>query len=183
MQHNAIRELYSKALFQQVGESVAKVVLRYLPYEMMDGGMVDVTGKPRAFREAIAEGRIRLRKETLRLIREGRVRKGDVFTTARVAGVMACKRTSEIIPLCHPIPITYVNVYFEVEELDVVARAHVKTRAETGVEMEALTAVMASLLTIWDMVKEYEKDSRGQYPETTIHSVKVLRKIREGEQH
>ena len=144
----------------------------------MSGGMVDVTGKPRVFREAVAEGRIRLREETLHLIKEGRVRKGDVFTIARIAGVMACKKTSEIIPLCHPIPITYVNIDFEVEELDIVARAYVKTRAETGVEMEALTAVMASLLTVWDMVKEYEKDREGQYPETAIHGVKVLRKVK-----
>ena len=139
--------------------------------------MVDVTPKPVVYREAVAEGAIRLRPETVKLIREGRVEKGDVFTVASIAGILAAKKTPELIPLCHPIPLTKVDVECHVEGEDwVVCRARVVAEAKTGVEMEALTAVTVALLTVWDMVKKYEKDEAGQYPYTRIEYVRVVEK-------
>jgi cyclic pyranopterin phosphate synthase len=143
--------------------------------------MVDVSGKPEVFREATAKGTIRLKDETISLIREGKIAKGDPFYTAKIAGILAAKRTSTLIPLCHPLPLTSVEV--EVEILDssrVQVTSTVRTRAKTGVEMEALVAAATSLLTIWDMVKQYEKDVDGQYPTTCIESIRVIRKLKEG---
>jgi len=143
--------------------------------------MVDITPKPVVHREAVAEGVIRLKPETVKLILEGRVEKGDVFTAASLAGIMAAKKTPELIPLCHPIPINKVDVECEViDEERVRCRARVVTDAKTGVEMEALVAVTTALLTIWDMVKKYEKDERGQYPHTRIEYVRVVEKVKEG---
>ncbi len=141
--------------------------------------MVDVTLKPVVYREAVAEGLIRLRPETLRAIREGRVEKGDVLTTASIAGILAAKKTSELIPLCHPLPLTHVDVDCRVVEEGVYCRARVATTAKTGVEMEALTAVSIALLTIWDMVKKLEKDEAGQYPHTRIEYIRVVSKKKE----
>jgi len=141
--------------------------------------MVDVTEKPEVFREAVAKGLIRLRKETLRLIREGRVEKGDVFSVARVAGVLAVKNTSGLIPLCHPLPLTSVGVDLGVVEDGVECVVTVRTRAQTGVEMEALVGVAVALLTVWDMVKQYEKDEGGQYPWTVVEDVRVVSKVKE----
>ena len=144
--------------------------------------IVDITGKPEAYRMARAEGRIRLREETVRRIREGRIEKGDPFQTAKIAAVMAAKKTSSIIPFCHPIPITHVEVDLKVlDDRTVGAEATVKTKAQTGVEMEALVAVSVALLTVWDMTKQYEKDKAGQYPETAILDVRVTRKVKEPE--
>lgn len=140
--------------------------------------MVDVTGKDIVFREAIAEGRIKLRRETLNLVRMGRIEKGDVFSIAKISAIMAVKKTSEIIPLTHPIPITYVDVNMEVDEDSIYVRVTVRTNAQTGVEMEALTGVAACLLTVWDLVKKYEKDGKGQYPNTEISSIKVVSKLK-----
>ncbi|MEM0111575.1 MAG: cyclic pyranopterin monophosphate synthase MoaC [Candidatus Bathyarchaeia archaeon] len=141
--------------------------------------MVDVTGKPIVFREAVAAGRIRLRPETVALIKQGGIEKGDPIYTAKVAGVLAAKKTSSLIPLCHPLPLT--NVKIDVEILDnssIQVTATVKTQSQTGVEMEALTAVAVSLLTIWDMVKQYEKDVDGQYPHTVIEDIHVIKKVK-----
>lgn len=141
--------------------------------------MVDISGKPVVHREAIAEGVIRLRPETIRLIREGRVEKGDVLTAASLAGILAAKKTPELIPLCHPIPLNKVDVKCEViGEESVRCVARVVTDAKTGVEMEALTAVAVALLTVWDMVKKYEKDEQGQYPYTRIEYIRVVEKIK-----
>ena len=142
--------------------------------------MVDVGGKPEVLRVAVAKGVIRLREETVKRILEGRVEKGDPFTVAKLAAIMAVKRTPEIVPLCHPIPVTGVDVDFEVKGRDVVVTVEVRAVARTGVEMEALTGVSAALLAIWDMVKAYEKDEAGQYPETVIREVRVVRKVKGG---
>lgn len=121
--------------------------------------MVDVGDKSETHRVAIARGEIRMRADTLRLIVEGRAEKGDVLGVARVAGIMAAKKTSEIIPLCHPLMLTSIEVSFDPDEEASLVRieARVETRGKTGVEMEALTAVSAAALTIYDMVKAVDR--------------------------
>ena len=142
--------------------------------------MVDVSGKPEILREATAAGAIRLKPETIALIKEGKIAKGDPLYTAKIAGVLAAKKTSELIPLCHPLPLTKVEVEAKVSSATTVeATALVKTKASTGVEMEALTAVSAALLTIWDMTKQYEKDAAGQYPSTAIVDIHVVKKFKQ----
>jgi len=144
--------------------------------------MVDVSKKPEVFRQATAKGIIKLKSETVRRIKEGKVEKGDVFTLAKVAGVLAAKKTSELVPLCHPLPLSNVDVTVEIVDGSKVAvEATVKASAKTGVEMEALVAVSAALLTVWDMTKQYEKDRKGQYPTTVISDIKVLRKVKQDE--
>jgi cyclic pyranopterin monophosphate synthase len=142
--------------------------------------MVDISSKAVIEREAVAEGRIRLKHDTISLIKKGRIEKGDPITTAKIAGILAAKSTSSIIPLCHPISITNIEISLNVLADMVVVNASVKATAKTGVEMEALTAVAASLLTVWDMVKQYEKDEAGQYPITMIEDLHVLKKIKKG---
>jgi cyclic pyranopterin phosphate synthase len=120
--------------------------------------MVDVTAKDVVFRQAVAGGRVRMNPETLKLVLAGGLAKGDLFATARLAGIQAAKRTAEIIPLCHPLEITHVEVELRAEPpeaLEIVAR--VRTRGRTGVEMEALTAVAAAALTVYDMAKAVDK--------------------------
>jgi len=142
--------------------------------------MVDVSRKPEVFRQATARGTIRLKAETVQRIARGKIEKGDVFSLARTAGILAAKKTSEIIPLCHPLPLTNIQIEIEaVDDSNVAVEATVKAHAKTGVEMEALAAVSAALLTIWDMAKQYEKDSEGQYPTTAISDIKVLRKVKQ----
>ena len=142
--------------------------------------MVDVTAKPEVYREAKAKGAIKLKPETIRLIREGKVEKGDPFHVAKVAGILAAKNTSSLIPLCHPLPLTNIEVDLQiVNDSTVEVETTVKTRAQTGVEMEALVAATVALLTVWDMTKQYEKDKRGQYPHTTIQNIRVVRKKKE----
>jgi cyclic pyranopterin phosphate synthase len=142
--------------------------------------MVDVSGKAEVFREATATGKIRLKSETVNLIKEGNIAKGNPLYTAKIAGVLAAKKTSELVPLCHPLPLTNVEVEAKiVEKTAVEVTATVKTKAQTGVEMEALTAVSVGLLTIWDMVKQYEKDAAGQYPSTAIENIHVVRKMKQ----
>jgi cyclic pyranopterin phosphate synthase len=121
--------------------------------------MVDVGAKDVTAREAIAEGLIRMQPETLRLIIEGGHKKGDVLAVARVAGIMAAKKTAELIPLCHAIPLTAVDIELTADEKRsaVFCRATVRTQAQTGVEMEALTAVEIALLTIYDMCKAVDR--------------------------
>lgn len=120
--------------------------------------MVDVSEKTESVRESLASALVRMKPETLALIQAGEMPKGDVFACARVAGIMAAKRTPELIPLCHPIPITSVNVDFEVLAPDQVrVTARVKTTYKTGVEMEALTAVSVAALTVYDMCKAVDR--------------------------
>jgi len=141
--------------------------------------MVDITPKPEVYREATAKGRIKLRSKTIRLIREHKIEKGDPFEVAKVAGILAAKNTSSLIPLCHPLPLTNVEVSLQVvDDSAVEVEATVKTRAQTGVEMEALVAVSVALLTVWDMTKQYEKDVKGQYLSTVIENVCVVRKVK-----
>ncbi len=141
--------------------------------------MIDITSKKEVYREATAEGIIKLRKETVKRILEGRVEKGDVFTISKIAAINAVKKTPELIPLCHNIPITHVNVEFEIlDDERIMCRVTVRTTAKTGVEMEALTGVSTALLNVWDLVKKYEKDENGQYPFTRIDSIRVVSKIK-----
>ncbi len=121
--------------------------------------MVDVGDKPDTEREAIARGEVRMRPETLRLLREGNLPKGDVLATARIAGIMAAKRTADLIPLCHTLLLTHVGVDFTLDEETsrVIITATVRCRGKTGVEMEALTAVSVAALTIYDMAKAVER--------------------------
>jgi cyclic pyranopterin phosphate synthase len=138
--------------------------------------MVDITKKPPVFRKASAAGSIRLRESTIEAIKSGQVKKGDVFTTARLAAILAVKDTPRLIPLCHPIPITGLEVNFEIDGRRVRAVVTVTSVGKTGVEMEALTGVAAALLNVWDMVKYLEKDVTGNYPETEIENIMVLEK-------
>jgi cyclic pyranopterin phosphate synthase len=119
--------------------------------------MVDVSAKPDTVRRATASGRITMSREAARAIREGSVKKGDVLAVARVAGIMAAKRTAELIPLCHPLPIAGVTLDLGVEDDGVTATAEVVTSHATGVEMEAMTAVSVALLTIYDMAKAIDR--------------------------
>jgi len=142
--------------------------------------MVDVSGKAEILREATAKGQIRLKPETVNLIREEKIAKGNPLYTAKIAGVLAAKKTSELIPLCHPLPLTSVEIEAEIlDKITVEVTATVKTKAQTGVEMEALTAVSVGLLTIWDMTKQYEKDVNGQYPSTAIENIHVVKKFKQ----
>ena len=140
--------------------------------------MAEISEKRDVVRIARAEGFIKLRKETVEKLKRGEIEKGDVIAAAQIAAIQAVKRTWEIIPLCHPIPITGVDVKITVENNGVRVMVTVTTVAKTGVEMEALTGVSAALLTVWDMVKAYEKDDKGQYPYTSIEEIKVLEKIK-----
>ena len=119
--------------------------------------MVDVSAKSLTVRVAVAEGRIRMSVAAAVAIRDGAAAKGDVVAVARIAGIMAAKRTAELIPLCHPLPLTGVALDLTVEENSVVAVATARTSHVTGVEMEAMTAVSVALLTIYDMVKSIDK--------------------------
>jgi len=133
--------------------------------------MVDVSGKETTKRVAVAEGRIKMLPSTLSLIQEGGHKKGDVLGIARIAGIMAAKKTSDLIPLCHPLTLTKVSIDFDVLDQDVAVqcRAQVTTSGQTGVEMEALTAVQVALLTIYDMCKAVD---RGM----VMNQVKLLEK-------
>jgi cyclic pyranopterin monophosphate synthase len=126
--------------------------------------MVDVGDKPDTDRTAIAKGEVHMRPETLELIRQGAIKKGDVLSVAQIAGVMAAKRTSELIPLCHPLPLHQVTVDLELDEAlpGVRITALARTSGKTGVEMEALTAVSVAALTIYDMAKAAEKTMKIQ---------------------
>jgi cyclic pyranopterin phosphate synthase len=142
--------------------------------------MVDVSNKAEVFREATATGLIKLKSETIGLVQSGKIAKGDPLYAAKIAAVLAAKRTSDLIPLCHPLPLTNVEVEVKVaDERTVAATATVRTKAQTGVEMEALTAVSMALLTVWDMTKQYEKDAGGQYPSTVMDNIHVVKKFME----
>ena len=119
---------------------------------------VDISGKNATVREAVARGRIKMSAAALGAIRTGTAKKGDVLATARIAGIMAAKKTSELIPLCHPLALSSVTVDFLFEDAGVCATATARLTGQTGVEMEALTAVSVALLTLYDMVKSIDKD-------------------------
>lgn len=119
--------------------------------------MVDVGGKRITRREAVATGRITMSAPAAAAIREGSVKKGDVLATARIAGIMAAKKTADLIPLCHPLPLTSVSIDFTLDEAGVTVTATAATEAQTGVEMEALTAASVALLTLYDMAKALDK--------------------------
>ena len=133
--------------------------------------MVDVTDKKASVREALAGGVVFMRSETFELIRNQKIKKGNVLETARIAGIMAAKKTSELIPMCHPLNITHVQVDFRPDAANngIEIEATVRTIDQTGVEMEALTAVSAAALTIYDMCKSYDK-------EITLSNIRLLKK-------
>jgi cyclic pyranopterin monophosphate synthase len=131
--------------------------------------MVDVSAKPDTLREAVAEGRIAMAAEALAALKAGSLAKGDALAVARVAGIMAAKRTSDLIPLCHPLAISKVTVTFAFEEGGVAATATVRTTGPTGVEMEALTATSVALLTLYDMAKARDNAM-------TISAIRLLSK-------
>lgn len=143
-----------------------------------DVQMVDVGEKPDTARRAVAEGRIRLRPETVAAIEADELEKGDVLATARVGAVQAVKHTWEAIPMCHQIPITNVETAFELAEDAVELTVAVETAGKTGCEMEALQGVTTGLGVVWDMVKAAEKDESGQYPATAIEAVRVVEKTK-----
>ena len=140
-----------------------------------EAAMVDVSAKPVLFREAIARGEIRLKKATLKLIQAQTIAKGNVFASARLAGILAAKKTGELIPLCHPLPLTHCEVNFEVPRTKdrIVIFGSAKIASQTGVEMEALTAVSVAALTIYDMCKAVDKNMR-------ITDIKLLSKTKRG---
>src|SRR3974390_2975609 len=127
-----------------------------------DASMVDVSAKPVMFREAVARGEIRLQKETLKLIESQSVAKGNVLASARLAGILAAKKTGELIPLCHPLPLTHCEIDCAIPKSRdrIILTASAKIAAQTGVEMEALTAVSVAALTIYDMCKAVDKTMR-----------------------
>ena len=131
--------------------------------------MVDVGGKPITERRAVAQGRICLGKEAAQVVAEGRAAKGDVLAIAQLAGIQGAKRTSDLIPLCHPLPLSGVDVELTLDGQAVVCTAHAKAYWRTGVEMEALTAVSTALLTVYDMLKAVDKGMR-------IEAIRLLEK-------
>jgi cyclic pyranopterin phosphate synthase len=140
--------------------------------------MVDISQKPDVRRKAVAIGSIHLKRSTIQAIRRGRVAKGDALATAEVAALHAIKTVWQVLPHCHPIPITAAAVAFDVRKDRVEVRTSVEATYKTGVEMEALYGATVALLTIWDMVKSLEKDSKGQYPGARIGDVRVLEKAK-----
>jgi cyclic pyranopterin phosphate synthase len=138
-----------------------------------EASMVDVSSKPVSQREAVARGEIRLQKATVALIQRNKIAKGNVLATARVAGILAAKKTGDLIPLCHPLPITHCEVNFEIPKTSdrIVITASAKITAQTGIEMEALTAVSVAALTIYDMCKAVDKTMR-------ITDVKLISKTK-----
>jgi cyclic pyranopterin monophosphate synthase len=119
--------------------------------------MVDVGSKEQTDRRAVARATVRMAPETIEALRRGDAPKGDVVGTARIAGIQAAKRTAELIPLCHPLPLSFVDITAEIAAREVVLTAEARTRAETGVEMEAMTAAAVAALTVYDMVKGLER--------------------------
>jgi cyclic pyranopterin phosphate synthase len=142
--------------------------------------MIDISEKPTVRREAIAEGTIELQRDTMKLIERHRIEKGDPLQIASIGGLQAVKSTPSALMMCHPIPIESSSLEFFKSHQSIRARATVVAYSKTGVEMEALYAVTAALLNIWDVVKKYEKNERGQYPTTKIKDVHVLKKFKAG---
>jgi cyclic pyranopterin phosphate synthase len=140
-----------------------------------EASMVDVSAKPILLREAVAHGEIRLRRETLKLIQSNSIAKGNVLASARLAGILAAKKAGELIPLCHPLPLTHCEVNFNLPKSRdrIVITASAKVAAQTGVEMEALAAVSVAALTIYDMCKAVDKTMR-------ITDIKLVSKTKSG---
>ncbi len=141
--------------------------------------MVEVGDKPVTSRTAVARGKIYLKKNTIKLVENDEIKKGNVITTAQIAAINAVKSTHHLIPLCHSLRITGVDVDFQVERDYIMITVNVNSMGKTGVEMEALTGVSVGLLTVWDMVKSVEKDEHGQYPSTLISGIEVVKKMKE----
>jgi len=141
-----------------------------------EAAMVDVSHKPFMLREAVARGEIRLQKETIRLIESQAVAKGNVLAVARLAGIMAAKKTGELIPLCHSLPLTHCEVNFEIPKTRdrIIITAAAKIAAQTGIEMEALTAVSVAALTIYDMCKAVDKKMRIMDVELVSKTKRIL---------
>ncbi|MFX1287875.1 MAG: cyclic pyranopterin monophosphate synthase MoaC [Promethearchaeota archaeon] len=141
--------------------------------------MIDISEKDSIMRIAIASGKIKLKKGTIERIKNKDIKKGDVFTIAKIAAINAVKKVPDLIPLCHPIPISKINVDFDYEDDNTIrVMCTVKSISKTGVEMEALMGVSIALLNIWDVVKMYEKDEQGQYPKTVVYDMRVDEKIK-----
>lgn len=138
--------------------------------------MVEVGDKPIQKRTAQAKGTMHLKENTIKLIEKEEIKKGNVLTTAQIASITAVKKTHHLIPLCHSLKITGVDVDFQVAKDSIEATVTVRSEGKTGVEMEALTGASVALLTIWDMVKSVEKDEDGQYPSTRISDIQVTKK-------
>lgn len=138
--------------------------------------MVEVGDKPIQKRSAKAQGRIYLLENTVKLINSGDIRKGNVLTTAQIAGINAVKKTHHLIPLCHALNITGIDVEFDTGKDYIQVIVTVRSTGKTGVEMEAITGASVALLTIWDMTKSVEKDDKGQYPTTRITDIEVVSK-------
>jgi cyclic pyranopterin phosphate synthase len=138
--------------------------------------MVDISDKKDVARRAVVSGEIQLQPKTIEAIKSRQIVKGEVLETSRIAAVMAVKNTSSVIPMCHQIPVTSIDVQFDIGINTIKAIVEVKSAGKTGVEMEALHGVGVALLTIWDMVKSEEKDETGNYPFTGIKNIRVLEK-------
>jgi cyclic pyranopterin phosphate synthase len=138
--------------------------------------MVDISEKPQVFRRALAVGELILSSNTIEAVRLGTTKKGNVLSVSEIAGIMAAKKTSDIIPLCHQIPLSSVDVSFEFHDDRIKGSCEVVATYSTGVEMEALVGVTTALLSIWDMTKYLEKDSEGQYPTASLEGVRVIKK-------
>lgn len=158
----------------------------HMEFSHIKGGRsraVDISHKEDTNRVAVAEGFIKLQEETIEAIKEDKIAKGNVLAVANTAAIMAVKKTPDLIPMCHPIPLTSIEVDFDFEEDEegekIKVTCTVKSVGRTGVEMEALTGSSTALLTVWDMVKSLEKDETGNYPETTISNIRVVKKQKE----
>ncbi|MGQ4913918.1 MAG: cyclic pyranopterin monophosphate synthase MoaC [Candidatus Asgardarchaeia archaeon] len=140
--------------------------------------MVDISQKEDVIRVATAIGTIKLKPETIKRIRDNKIEKGNVIAATKIAVIAAVKRTPDILPLCHPIPISNAKVDIKLNNDSLEIMVTVKSIGKTGVEMEALTGVAVGLLNVWDMVKKYEKDEMGQYPTTRISDIHVVEKTK-----
>jgi cyclic pyranopterin monophosphate synthase len=141
--------------------------------------MIDISKKDVIRRTAVAEGTIVLQKSTMKLVEQGKIEKGDPFQIASVGAIQAVKSTPTSLVLCHPLPISGTKVNFTKSAGSITVTVEVIAESRTGVEMEALNAVSCALLNIWDVVKKYEKDEKGQYPNSRIENVHVVRKMKE----
>jgi cyclic pyranopterin monophosphate synthase len=141
----------------------------------------DISKKPVSFRRATATGRIVLKPETLKLIKAGKLEKGDALAIARTMSVLAVKKTPDMLALCHPLKVEHTEIGTRFLRDSIEVTVTVEAHEKTGVEMEALTAVSVALLNVWDVAKAYEKDAQGQYPLTSIEGIHVLKKVKRTE--
>ncbi len=140
--------------------------------------MINVSEKKTVYRKAVASGIIKLKASTVEAIKREKIKKGDPLTVGEIAAIVAVKKTPELIPLCHNIPIERVHVQYVIGSEEIEARCSVITHAKTGVEMEALMGVTTALLNIWDMTKYLEKDDKGGYPDAKLSGIQVLEKVK-----